>query len=137
MRETKNRIRPLIQGRETAHVLRAVFHDSVGGSDGCLNRGVDENSGFEGEDNFIRIIDDLDVIYDEEVVDTGLSRADFYVLAGEVAVENAFVNAEIRNGTCTDFQDCRRMFKKVRIKKKVHGRGRNPSIADITSLFFF
>ncbi len=91
----------MIQGRDTAHMLRAVFHDSVGkpfiiptvgqvtqyvvmclllnlcigGSDGCLNRNVDANKGFDNdEDNFIRIVDTLDDFYDNEADCSGLSR---------------------------------------------------------------
>ncbi len=30
IRKVKDRIRPMIQGRDTAHMLRATFHDSVG-----------------------------------------------------------------------------------------------------------
>lgn len=92
-------LRPMIQGRDTAHMLRAAFHDSVGGSDGCLNRDVAENSGFDDPpgENFIRIVDRIDAVYDSlvRVRFPALSRADFYVMAGEVAVENAFVNAEV------------------------------------------
>ncbi len=40
-------------------------------------------------------------------------RADFYVLAGEVAVENGLVNAKVAEGVCSGYRDCRREVAKV------------------------
>ena len=82
----------------------------TGGMDGCLNREVDENSGFAGPGNFMNIVGVLDNMYDSTYAECGLSRADFYVLAGEVALENAFAEAQRDEENCDSQESCIELF---------------------------
>jgi len=55
-----------------------------------LERDSLDNGGLPGPDHFLNVLNSLDLIYDRGGKRLkGLSRADFYVLAGEAALENA------------------------------------------------
>ena len=91
--EVHANLREIVVGRLAAHMVRAVFHDCVGGCDGCINRGVPPNMGPPGPENWIATVDALDNVYNFLYLNSGLSRADFYVLAAQAGIENAVENA--------------------------------------------
>ena len=68
----------------TAKMIRLIFHDCVAsGCDGCVEVDNPENFGLEG------ISRELSALYDNELSESGMSRADFYALAAVVAVRVA------------------------------------------------
>jgi hypothetical protein len=62
--------------------LRMIFHDCVGGCDGCLDLDNPENFGLSKPVNALR-----DVVEEHVNSQTGLSRADIWALAGFVACD--------------------------------------------------
>ena len=67
---------------QTLKLFVSAFHSCVGGCHGCLNLNQGDNRGLEG------IVAELEKLYaDLELADHGVSRADFWALAGTVAVE--------------------------------------------------
>ncbi len=75
------------------HAVRLAFHDCVGGCDGCLNRAHPANFALPNEESWLLTVDLIDAIYDSEFADSGLSRADFYILAGEAGLANSVKEA--------------------------------------------
>ena len=66
-----------------AKLIRLVFHDCVAGCDGCLNLTNPDNNGL-GE-----IYQEVNMLYDSQFKDTGMSRADFIALQAVVATRVA------------------------------------------------
>ena len=68
-----------------AGFVRLAFHDCASGScDGCINHNIDENKGLK------KYTDELDAAYGANpIVNEKMSRADFYMLAGVVALDEA------------------------------------------------
>lgn len=67
----------------TAKLIRLVFHDCATGCNGCVDVTSDKNFGLGG------IFDEVNALYDREFIASGMSRADFYAVAGIVAVRVA------------------------------------------------
>ena len=68
----------------TAKLIRLIFHDCiVSGCDGCVDLGHSGNNGLA------EIFEEVNTLYDSQFNDSGMSRADFYALAGVVAVRVA------------------------------------------------
>ena len=67
----------------SAKLIRLIFHDCVTGCDGCLDLSNSANFGLAG------IFQEVNTLYDNQFADTGMSRGDFYALAGVVAVREA------------------------------------------------
>ena len=76
-----------------AHVVRAAFHDCVGGCDGCINRNNPGNAG-----PMLETLDAMDKIYDAKAKKL-MSRADFYVLTAITGLEESlkFNNRNLRS----------------------------------------
>ncbi len=83
--------------------------------DGCINRAVGPNQGPPGPENWISTIDALDNVYNFLYIDSGLSRADFYVLAGNAGILNAVEEAN-RNGCPPGCAHCRKNIEKIFLK---------------------
>ncbi len=84
------RLRGEITGLRAAHAIRLAFHDCVGGCDGCINLDNPFNAAIPGSPGSWHLtIDLINDLYDAEFCESGLSRADFYVLAGMAGVSNA------------------------------------------------
>ena len=64
-------------------MVRLVFHDCVGGCDGCINRQNTQNAG-----TWIGTVDMLDRFFNQFQIRNFMSRADFYQLSGIAAIEN-------------------------------------------------
>lgn len=67
-----------------AGFVRLAFHSCVGGEgcDGCVDLSIEDNNGLQ------MYMDALETIYTDSVMAT-MSKADFYILAGYVALEEA------------------------------------------------
>ena len=60
----------------------SAFHSCVGGCNGCINLNHGPNKGLE------EIVSSLEEKYEKlELADQGISRADFWALAGMLAIE--------------------------------------------------
>lgn len=64
-------------------MIRLIFHDCATGCNGCLDVNAHENFGLDG------IFTEVNSIYDREFGASGMSRGDFYALAGIVAIRVA------------------------------------------------
>ena len=73
----------------TAKLIRLVFHDCVTGCDGCLDLNNTDNNGLGP------IYQEVNMLYDNQFNNTGMSRADFIALQAVVAARVA-----------ADKQDC-------------------------------
>ena len=76
-----------------AHVVRAAFHDCVGGCDGCINRNNPGNAG-----PMLETLKAMDKIYDAKAKKL-MSRADFYILTAITGLEESlkFNNRNLRS----------------------------------------
>lgn len=83
-------LRRIIFEDRIAHVIRIIFHDCVGGCDGCLNRDLPPNM-----TPMLTTLDRLDDLYDSRFYRRIVSRADFYVLASITALEVGVNNANV------------------------------------------
>ena len=88
VRRIKEEVGKYIKEKGIAHTVRAIFHDCVGGCDGCLNRLDVFNGGV-----WIQTVDMLDRFFTQFNVRRFMSRADFYTLASIKAIENGYLNA--------------------------------------------
>ncbi|TRY61750.1 hypothetical protein TCAL_10067 [Tigriopus californicus] len=86
----QSQLREIIFEDRIAHVVRIIFHDCVGGCDGCLNRDLPPNM-----TPMLNTATLLDNLYDSQGFSDWLSRADFYALAGITAIEIGVENANV------------------------------------------
>lgn len=95
---------PLLLGK----FLRLIFHDCVGGCDGCIDMSNPDNAGLQIPISFLRPIE-------QEYADQGLSRTDIWMLSAVVASDVSEISVglefpfqwigrqtceEINNGNC-------------------------------------
>lgn len=80
--------------------VRLVFHDCIGGCNGCINKDQKGNEGLE------QIINAMERYYKKEEVITYLSRADFWTLTSVIAINKG---VDINNEWCKshpEVEDC-------------------------------
>jgi len=88
--------RRLVKGGNLATMVRLTFHDCVGGCDGCVNIDNDSNNGLAD------LIADLEDIYQDNELESVLSRADMWAILGMYAVQKSIDN---NNNKCSDCEE--------------------------------
>lgn len=68
------------------------FHDCVGGCNGCIDESNDDNAGLS------EVVAWLDDIRSSNSYDSLVSKADFYALAGTVAISWGVKNSNVLRG---------------------------------------
>lgn len=76
----------LAQGDRIAQLVRFAFHSTLFGAHGCLDMADPDNAGLGG------ILAEVNELYDDGPDSYNMSRADFWALAGVVAVRRGVAN---------------------------------------------
>jgi hypothetical protein len=86
--EIATRLDNMLAAQYLGPIIRLAFHDCIGGCDGCLNLAQPDNRGMELP------LAGLEAVYRKHNFGAAISRADFWALAGQLAVERALRNSK-------------------------------------------